>query len=329
VLLCDPFYYLWSKLATLHPVSAVAEDVFLLSAGLSELTFDPRPDVRKSSLEVLFDTLRYHGHLFSPALWERVFDSVLFPIFDYVRRASVRSADRSVSFKSEQSAGEPSPSERRESLEMDVWLYETCTLALQLVVDLFVKFYAVVDPLLPRILQLLTGFIKRPHQSLAAIGVAAFVRLLSSAGALFSPADWDAVLAALRDAGSSTLPDLDALTADRLEEATLRKQRGEGMDEEDGDEGERTADESKEEEDRQGGGEQKGQGSGEGESEAELQAEGGAPGAPVGSRGDSPAAAEVGPHASMQQSIADLRCRTAVQLLLVQVRQQQAPSYCY
>lgn len=325
MVLCDPCYYSCSKLATLHPVSAVATYLFLLSAGLSELTFDPRPDVRKSSLEVLFDTLRYHGHLFSPALWERVFDSVLFPIFDYVRRASVRSADRSVSFKSEQSAEAASPSEARESLEMDVWLYETCTLALQLVVDLFVKFYAVVDPLLPRILQLLTGFIKRPHQSLAAIGVAAFVRLLSSAGALFSPADWDAVLAALRDAGGSTLPDLDALSADRLEEATLRKQRGEGLDQEDGDERGRTADESEVER----GEEQKGQGSGEGESGAELQAEGGAPGAPVGSRGDSPAAAEVGPHASMQQSIADLRCRTAVQLLLVQVRQQQAPSAWY
>jgi brefeldin A-inhibited guanine nucleotide-exchange protein len=33
---------------------------FPLLAGLSELTFDPRPDIRKSALEVLFDTLRFH-----------------------------------------------------------------------------------------------------------------------------------------------------------------------------------------------------------------------------------------------------------------------------
>ena len=51
---------------------------FPLLAGFSKLTFDPRPDVRKSALQVLFDTLRHHGHLFSSALWERVFESVLF-----------------------------------------------------------------------------------------------------------------------------------------------------------------------------------------------------------------------------------------------------------
>ena len=96
--------------------------------GLSELTFDPRPDIRKSALEVLFDTLRFHGNKFSAGLWEKVFDSVLFPIFDCVRRTT--DAAHSGEIEKEQA-----------ELEMDAWLYETCTLALQLVVDLFVKFY--------------------------------------------------------------------------------------------------------------------------------------------------------------------------------------------
>eukprot|EP00850_Spirogloea_muscicola_P010395 SM000061S19222 [mRNA] locus=s61:207593:216818:+ [translate_table: standard] len=175
-------------------------------AGLSELTFDPRPDIRRSALEVLFDTLRFHGHMFSPALWERVFDSVLFPIFDYVRRAS------EPSMPSPRAGGSMNGEEKdKEELEMDAWLYETCTLALQLVVDLFVKFYSVVAPLLERILSLLTGFIKRSHQSLAAIGVAAFVRLMSNAGELFSEDKWQEVLLALQDSAEATLPDMTKL----------------------------------------------------------------------------------------------------------------------
>ncbi|CAM6091423.1 unnamed protein product [Calypogeia fissa] len=175
---------------------------FPLLAGLSELTFDPRPDIRKSALEVLFDTLRYHGHLFSPALWERVFDSVLFPIFDYVRRAT----DSAVHVRGV-------PEKEEAELEMDVWLYETCTVALQLVVDLFVKFYPVVNTLLSRVLSLLTTFIKRPHQSLAAIGVAAFVRLMTNAGNLFSDDKWQEVFQSLQETATETLPDLEKLVA--------------------------------------------------------------------------------------------------------------------
>lgn len=62
---------------------------FPLLAGLSELTFDPRPDIRYSALEVLFDTLKFHGSAFSLPFWTRIFDSVLLPIFDHVR-AEVR-----------------------------------------------------------------------------------------------------------------------------------------------------------------------------------------------------------------------------------------------
>ena len=40
---------------------------------------------RYSSLEVLFDTLKYHGSAFTIEFWTRIFDSVLLPIFDHVR----------------------------------------------------------------------------------------------------------------------------------------------------------------------------------------------------------------------------------------------------
>ncbi|KAL4562789.1 hypothetical protein LXL04_026820 [Taraxacum kok-saghyz] len=165
---------------------------FPLLAGLSELSFDPRPEIRKSALQVLFDTLRNYGHHFSLPLWERVFDSALFPIFDYVRHPStttVASLDA--------------------DMDQDSWMYETCTLALQLVMDLFVNFYETVNPLLEKILMLLVGFIKRPHQSLAGIGVAAFVRLVGSAGEFFTDGKWGEVVKAVEVAVDETLPNFE------------------------------------------------------------------------------------------------------------------------
>ncbi|CAI9292233.1 unnamed protein product [Lactuca saligna] len=178
---------------------------FPLLAGLSELSFDPRPEIRKSALQVLFDTLRNYGHHFSLPLWERVFDSALFPIFDYVRHASDHDHDHSSLHPPPASAGAADVDEYE--LDQDSWLYETCTLALQLVMDLFVNFYDTVNPLLEKILSLLVSFIKRPHQSLAGIGIAAFVRLMSSAGEFFTDDKWVEVVLALEEAANQTLPD--------------------------------------------------------------------------------------------------------------------------
>nr|CAD1835494.1 unnamed protein product [Ananas comosus var. bracteatus] len=189
---------------------------FPLLAGLSELTFDLRPEIRKSALQVLFDTLRNHGHLFSLPLWEKVFDSVLFPIFDYVRHAIDPSGGSLQGQGSENDTAE---------LDQDAWLYETCTLALQLVVDLFVNFYDTVNPLLRKVLTLLTSFIKRPHQSLAGIGIAAFVRLMSSAGLVFVDDKWLEVVLSLKEAAAATLPDFSYISSGAYLESV---QRGEG-----------------------------------------------------------------------------------------------------
>ncbi|XVF73387.1 hypothetical protein PTKIN_Ptkin12aG0197800 [Pterospermum kingtungense] len=177
---------------------------FPLLAGLSELSFDPRPEIRKSALQVLFETLRNHGHLFSLPLWEKVFESVLFPIFDYVRHAIDPSG-----------GGSPDQGivNDMDELDQDAWLYETCTLALQLVVDLFVNFYNTVNPLLRKVLSLLVSFIKRPHQSLAGIGIAAFVRLMSNAGDHFAEEKWLEVVSSLKEAANATLPDFSYIVS--------------------------------------------------------------------------------------------------------------------
>ncbi|KAI3701044.1 hypothetical protein L2E82_45687 [Cichorium intybus] len=171
---------------------------FPLLSGLSELSFDPRPEIRQGALEALFDTLRNYGHHFSLPLWERIFESILFPIFDHVRHAIDPSDGHDPS--NPQTNGD-------DELDQDSWLYETCTLSLQLIVDLFVNFYQTVNPLLKKLLNLLLNFIKRPHQSLAGIGIAAFVRLVSKAGELFDDEKWVEVVLSLRDAADATLPD--------------------------------------------------------------------------------------------------------------------------
>ncbi|KAL4621672.1 hypothetical protein ACB092_06G246200 [Castanea dentata] len=188
---------------------------FPLLAGLSELSFDPRPEIRKSALQVLFETLRNHGHHFSLPLWERVFESVLFPIFDYVRHAIDPSGGNLPGQGTDSETGD---------LDQDAWLYETCTLALQLVVDLFVKFYNTVNPLLRKVLMLLVSFIKRPHQSLAGIGIAAFVRLMSNAGVLFSEEKWLEVALSLKEAANATVPDFSFILSDH---ALPRENNGE------------------------------------------------------------------------------------------------------
>ncbi|EPS60966.1 hypothetical protein M569_13835 [Genlisea aurea] len=183
---------------------------FPLLAGLSELSFDPRPEIRKNALQVLFDTLRNYGQHFSLALWEKVFESVLFRIFDDARRAMDPSS-------SEYSPDHVPNGDLEEELDQDAWLYETCTLALQLVVDLFVSFYETVNPLLKKVLMLLVSFIKRPHQSLAGIGIAAFVRLMSNAGEMFTEDKWFDVVSSLKEAATETLPDFSFLLDEDVE----------------------------------------------------------------------------------------------------------------
>ncbi|KAI8465270.1 MAG: hypothetical protein J3K34DRAFT_525495 [Monoraphidium minutum] len=169
---------------------------FPLLAGLSELTFDPRQEIRYGALEVLFDTLRFHGGAFSEAFWCRIFERVLLPIFDAVRAEVTDTTTFS--------------SERRRQQE-DAWLYETCTRCLQHLVDLFGLFYPALRPMLPRLLALLAGFMARSHAALASVGAAAFARLVASCGPHMDEATWREVVGGLRGVVDATLPDAAGL----------------------------------------------------------------------------------------------------------------------
>ena len=169
---------------------------FPLLAGLSELTFDGREEIRHSAREVLFDILQYHGGTFTTEFWSKVFDSVLFPIFDNVR-AEIVDATTFVSVTQRNS--------------MDAWLFETCSDCLQHVIGLFIRYYGVVCPIYPRLLSLLVGFVVRGHKDVSTMGVAALFRLLLEAGKEMDGVMWDESIEVLGAAVRETAPNFLAL----------------------------------------------------------------------------------------------------------------------
>ncbi|KAF3777640.1 Brefeldin A-inhibited guanine nucleotide-exchange protein 1 [Nymphaea thermarum] len=163
-----------------------------LLTGLSKLTSDPRPAIRKSALEVLFNTLRDHGHLFSLSFWIRVYKSVVFPIFDTVAHGKGVSLDGQ-------------STEDIEGLLLEnVWSSETCALAAQYLVDLFSGFFDIVRLQIKSVVSIVTSFIRNP--TFASIGVSAFLRLTSNVGNMLSEDEWQGILLLLKEAAASTQP---------------------------------------------------------------------------------------------------------------------------
>ncbi|KAK6941180.1 Mon2/Sec7/BIG1-like, dimerization and cyclophilin-binding domain [Dillenia turbinata] len=161
---------------------------FPMLAGLSDLTSDPRPEVRSCALEVLFDLLNERGRKFSSSFWESIFHHVLFPIFDHVRHAG------------------------KESLTGDDGFQETSVHSLQLLCNLFNTFYKEVCFMLPPLLSLLLDCAKQTDQSVVSISLGALVHLIEVGGHQFSQDDWDTLLLSIRDASYTTQP-LELLNA--------------------------------------------------------------------------------------------------------------------
>ena len=175
---------------------------FPLLVGLSELTFDPRPELRRSALGVLFDILKCHGGSFTSGFWIRVFDSVLLPMFDQVRAEILDTTTFA--------------DESRRS-QVDAWLFETCTATLQHIVDVVVKYYKDVPGLLERLLTLLSGFIRRQHEELSSVGVAALSRLVLAAAPKADDTTWACLENCVVRAMEDSLPGVRELMQRRME----------------------------------------------------------------------------------------------------------------
>ncbi|KAG4964167.1 hypothetical protein JHK85_039142 [Glycine max] len=167
-----------------------------LLSGLSKLTSDPRSAIRKSSLEMLFNILKDHGHLFSHTFWNSIFCSVIFPVYN------------SVSGKREMNLQEVHcpPSSVSVHTEGSTWDSETYSVAAECLIDLFVTFFDVVRSQLPGVVSVLTGFIRSPVQGPASTGVAGLVRLTGDLGNRLSAEEWKEIFLCLKDAAMSTVP---------------------------------------------------------------------------------------------------------------------------
>ncbi|KAI3739034.1 hypothetical protein L2E82_29391 [Cichorium intybus] len=179
---------------------------FPMLAGLSDLTSDPRHEVSKCALEVLFDLLNERGGHFTPTFWESIFHRVLFPIFDHVRHAGKESS----------------------SPKKDGWLRETSVHSLQLLCNLFNTFYKDVYFMLSPLLNLLVDCAKKTDQSVVSISLGALVHLIEVGGHQFIGADWDTLLKSIRDASYTTQP-LELLTALNLESTKSQPIMGGGL----------------------------------------------------------------------------------------------------
>ena len=165
-------------------------------SGLSKLTSDPRSAIRKSSLEVLFNILKDHGHLFSRTFWAGVFSLVVFPIFNFV--SDNEGAD-SNNDEVLQASRPPHP-------DVNAWDSETSAIAAQCLVDLFISFFNVLRSQLLAVVSILTGFISSPAQASASTGVTKLVRLVDDLGSRLSEDEWKTIFIALKEVTVSTLP---------------------------------------------------------------------------------------------------------------------------
>ncbi|VFQ78432.1 unnamed protein product [Cuscuta campestris] len=163
---------------------------------LSGLSSDPRLAIRKSALEVLFNILKDHGHLFSHLFWDSVFNSVIFPIFNSARDKT------EAEFKDYQS------SPRSGSLQMDrqLWDSETSAVAAQCLADLFINFFDVGRSQLPGVVSILVGFIRSPGQGPASTGVSSLMHLAGELRGRLSEEEWQEIFLALQDAAASSVP---------------------------------------------------------------------------------------------------------------------------
>lgn len=163
---------------------------------MSKLASDPRSAIRKSSLEVLFNILKDHGHLFSHSFWTAVFSSVIFPLFDcaWEMRDTPQNDD------------DYSPVTRSSQSEGFLWDSETSAVAAECLLDLFVSFFDEVRSQLPGVISILTGLIRSPIQGPASTGVAALMRMASDLGGKFSEDDWREIFVALKEVATSAVP---------------------------------------------------------------------------------------------------------------------------
>ncbi|XP_062223827.1 brefeldin A-inhibited guanine nucleotide-exchange protein 1-like isoform X2 [Phragmites australis] len=164
-----------------------------LLAGLARLTTDSRPTIRKGAVEVLFDILKDHGHLFSQFFWANIFKSVIYPLF------------------SSESFTPNGQNSSVNSTEDDSWNFETKMVALKCLADLYITFFEVMRPELSRVTSLVTNFIRSPYKQSASTGISVFQCLAEGLASKLSKDEWEKILLCFKESAAHTFVVFDKI----------------------------------------------------------------------------------------------------------------------
>ncbi|CAN6246828.1 unnamed protein product [Urochloa humidicola] len=164
-----------------------------LLAGLARLTTDSRPTIRKGAVEVLFDILKDHGHLFSQSFWANIFESVIYPLFSsesFAPNGQISSVN---------------------STEDDSWNFETKMVALKCLADLYITFFEMMRPELSRVTSVVTNFIRSPYKQSASTGMSVFQRLTEGLASKLSNDEWEKILLCFKESAADTFVVFDKI----------------------------------------------------------------------------------------------------------------------
>ncbi|XP_011088730.1 brefeldin A-inhibited guanine nucleotide-exchange protein 1 isoform X1 [Sesamum indicum] len=174
---------------------------FPLLSGLSRLTSDPRPPIRRCAMEVLFNILKDHGHLFPQPFWASVFESAIFPLFSFTCNIE----------EPEKDDNHYSPEPGSQLPDESLWESETNAVAVECLSDLFVHFFDLVRPQLRQVVSILVRFIRSPAQGPSSAGTAALIRSAAELRGKLSAEEWLDIFLCLEEAAKSSLTGLTEL----------------------------------------------------------------------------------------------------------------------
>ncbi|GJM90484.1 hypothetical protein PR202_ga06766 [Eleusine coracana subsp. coracana] len=164
-----------------------------LLAGLARLTADSRPTIRKGAVEVLFDILKDHGHLFSQSFWANIFESVIYPLFG---------SESFIPNGHNSSVNSP---------EDDSWNFETRMVAIKCLADLYITFFEVMRPELSRVTSVVTNFIRSPYKQSASTGLSVFQLLTEGLASKLSKEEWEKILLCFKESAAHTFVVFDKI----------------------------------------------------------------------------------------------------------------------
>eukprot|EP00179_Madagascaria_erythrocladioides_P004385 CAMPEP_0198322282 /NCGR_PEP_ID=MMETSP1450-20131203/10795_1 /TAXON_ID=753684 ORGANISM="Madagascaria erythrocladiodes, Strain CCMP3234" /NCGR_SAMPLE_ID=MMETSP1450 /ASSEMBLY_ACC=CAM_ASM_001115 /LENGTH=729 /DNA_ID=CAMNT_0044025891 /DNA_START=1 /DNA_END=2187 /DNA_ORIENTATION=+ len=163
---------------------------FPLLTGLANAIADTRENVRTAAADGLFSVLGSHGGMFSTGMWRLIFSGVLTPIFDDVEHLPGGERHEVVD-------------SNREDTE---WASSTGAQSLRKMIEVSIKHFDSVRPLLPEILQLIRSWIVQESEHIARDGMAAMDHLVQLGSVAFASSDWDIVIASIVALVKDTLP---------------------------------------------------------------------------------------------------------------------------